>query len=74
MEDGLVKVVAPIDDTPAAKAGVRAGNIITHIDDEAVQGLTLNQAVEKMRGRSTSKIRLRSCARPRQAARHGDHP
>src|ERR1700722_5842400 len=36
MEDGLVKVVAPIDDTPAAKAGVRAGDIITHIDDEAV--------------------------------------
>src|SRR5215471_9153480 len=49
MEDGLVKVVAPIDDTPAAKAGVRAGDIITHIDDEAVQGLTLNQAVKKMR-------------------------
>ena len=59
MEDGLVKVVAPIDDTPAAKAGVRAGDIITHIDDEAVQGLTLNQAVEKMRGAVNSKIRLK---------------
>src|SRR5437899_7405858 len=46
MEEGLVKVVAPIDDTPAAKAGVMAGDIITHLDDEAVQGLTLNQAVE----------------------------
>src|SRR5499433_4417838 len=50
MEDGLVKVVAPIDDTPAAKAGIMANDIITHLDDEPVQGLTLNQAVEKMRG------------------------
>jgi carboxyl-terminal processing protease len=59
MEDGLVKVVAPIDDTPAAKAGVRAGDIITHLNDEAVQGLTLNQAVEKMRGPVNTKIRLK---------------
>jgi carboxyl-terminal processing protease len=59
MEDGLIKVVAPIDDTPAAKADVRAGDIITHIDDEAVQGLTLNQAVDKMRGPVNSKIRLK---------------
>src|SRR6201999_511928 len=59
MEDGLVKVVAPIDDTPAAKAGVRAGDVITHIDDEAVQGLTLNQAVDKMRGLVNTKIKLR---------------
>src|ERR1700754_1428071 len=59
MEDGLVKVVAPIDETPAAKAGVRAGDIITHIDDEAVQGLTLNQAVEKMRGPVNTKIKLK---------------
>jgi len=59
MEDGLVKVVAPIDDTPAAKAGIRAGDIITHLDDEAVQGLTLNQAVEKMRGLVNTKIRLK---------------
>src|SRR6188472_1743300 len=59
MEDGLVKVVAPIDDTPAAKAGVRAGDIITHLDDEAVQGLTLNQAVEKMRGPVNTKIKLK---------------
>src|SRR4051794_15078102 len=50
MEDGLIKVVAPIDETPAAKAGVMANDIITHLDDEPVQGLTLNQAVEKMRG------------------------
>src|SRR3984885_768345 len=49
-EEGLIKVVAPIDEPPAAKAGMRGGDIITHLDDEAVQGLTLNQAVEKMRG------------------------
>src|SRR3974390_3030016 len=59
MEDGLIKVVAPIDDTPAAKAGVMANDIITHLDDEAVQGLTLNQAVEKMRGPVNTKIKLR---------------
>jgi carboxyl-terminal processing protease len=59
MEDGLVKVVAPIDDTPAAKAGVLANDIITHLDDEPVQGLTLNQAVEKMRGPVNTKIKLK---------------
>jgi carboxyl-terminal processing protease len=59
MEDGLVKVVAPIDDTPASKAGVLSGDIITHLDGEAVQGLTLNQAVEKMRGPVKTKINLR---------------
>ena len=58
MEDGLVKVVAPIDDTPAAKAGVMANDVITKLDDEAVQGLTLNQAVDKMRGPVNSKIKL----------------
>src|SRR5262244_945558 len=59
MEDGLVKVVAPIDDTPAHKAGVMANDIITKLDDEQVQGLTLNQAVEKMRGPVNTKIRLK---------------
>src|SRR5439155_1122400 len=58
MEDGLIKVVAPIDDTPAAKAGILAGDIITKLDDEPVQGLTLSQAVTKMRGAINSKIRL----------------
>jgi len=58
MEDGLIKVVAPIDDTPAAKAGVMANDIITKLDDEQVQGLTLNQAVEKMRGPEGTKIKL----------------
>jgi len=59
MEDGLVKVVAPIDDTPAAKAGIRANDVITHIDGEAVQGMALNQAVDKMRGPVNTKIKLR---------------
>ena len=59
MEDGLVKVVTPIDDTPAAKAGVLSGDVITHIDDEAVQGLSLEQAVSRMKGRPNSKIRLK---------------
>jgi carboxyl-terminal processing protease len=58
MEDGLVKVVAPIDDTPAAKAGVMANDIITKLDNEQVRGLTLNQAVEKMRGPVNTKIKL----------------
>jgi carboxyl-terminal processing protease len=58
MEDGLIKVVAPIDDTPAAKAGVLANDIITKLDDDQVQGLTLNQAVEKMRGPVNTPIKL----------------
>ncbi|HZP76959.1 MAG TPA: S41 family peptidase [Pseudolabrys sp.] len=58
MEDGLIKVVSPIDETPAAKAGVMANDIITKLDDDQVQGLTLNQAVEKMRGPVNTKIKL----------------
>ncbi len=59
MENGLVKVVSPIDDTPAAKAGVQPGDYVTHIDGEAVMGLSLSEAVEKMRGPVDSKIDLR---------------
>ena len=59
MEDGLIKVVSPIDETPAAKAGIMANDIISHIDDEPVQGLALNQAVDKMRGPVNSKISLK---------------
>src|SRR6266568_8747570 len=59
MEDGLIKVVTPIYDTPAARAGIMANDIITHLDDEQVQGLTLNQAVERMRGPVNTKIRLK---------------
>ena len=58
MEDGLIKVVSPIDDTPASKAGVLANDIITKLDDDQVQGLTLNQAVEKMRGPVNTGIKL----------------
>src|ERR1700744_4622939 len=59
MEDGLIKVVSPIEDTPASKAGIMANDIITNLDDEAVQGLTLNQAVDKMRGPVNTKIKLK---------------
>ncbi|HWF97019.1 MAG TPA: S41 family peptidase [Xanthobacteraceae bacterium] len=59
MEEGVIKVVAPIDETPAAKAGVQANDFITHIDDEPVQGLTLNQAVDKMRGPVNTSIKIR---------------
>lgn len=58
MENGLVKVVSPIDDTPAFKAGVQAGDFISHIDGEQVMGLSLSEAVDKMRGRVGSKITL----------------
>ncbi|MDU3129506.1 MAG: S41 family peptidase [Bradyrhizobium sp.] len=58
MEDGLVKVVAPIDDTPASKAGILSGDLIAKIDGEAVQGLTLEQAVAKMKGGVNTKTKL----------------
>ncbi|MFW2588580.1 S41 family peptidase [Sagittula sp. SSi028] len=55
-EDGFVKVVSPIDDTPAMEAGIEAGDFITHVDGESVLGLTLNEAVEMMRGPVGSEI------------------
>lgn len=58
MENGLVKVVSPIDDTPAAKAGIKAGDYITNIDDETVVGLSLNEAVSKLRGKIGTKVKL----------------
>jgi carboxyl-terminal processing protease len=58
MENGLVKVVSPIDDTPAAHAGLKPGDLITHLDGSPVQGLTLPEAVEKMRGPVNSDIAL----------------
>jgi carboxyl-terminal processing protease len=58
MENGLVKVVSPIDDTPAFRAGIQAGDFITHLDDKPVVGLTLNEAVEMMRGPVQSSINL----------------
>ncbi|CAA2100672.1 MULTISPECIES: S41 family peptidase [Methylobacterium] len=59
MEDGLIKVVSPIDDTPASKAGILTNDIITQIDEDQVQGLTLNQAVDKMRGPVNSPVKLK---------------
>lgn len=58
MEEGLVKVVTPIDDTPAARAGILAGDLITALDGDPVQGLTLTQAVDKMRGAVNTPIKL----------------
>ena len=58
MENGVVKVVAPIDDTPAARAGIMANDLIIKLDGEEVQGLTLNEAVDKMRGKINTPITL----------------
>jgi carboxyl-terminal processing protease len=58
MENGVVKVVSPIEDTPAAKAGLMSGDLITHLDKEQILGLTLQEAVEKMRGPVNSPITL----------------
>jgi carboxyl-terminal processing protease len=58
MEDGLIKVISPIADTPASRAGILSGDIITQIDGDAVQGLTLNQAVDKMRGAVKTSVKL----------------
>ncbi|GHT89628.1 peptidase S41 [Betaproteobacteria bacterium] len=58
MEDGLVQVVSPIEDTPAYRAGIKAGDLIFKLDDTPVKGLSLNDAVKKMRGKPLTKIRL----------------
>ena len=58
MENGLVKVVSPIDDTPAAQAGIKPGDLITHLDSDPVLGMSLEDAVERMRGPVNSSIRL----------------
>ncbi|MEC5396730.1 S41 family peptidase [Uliginosibacterium sp. H1] len=58
MEDGFVKVVSPIEDTPAFRAGVKAGDLIVRLDNESVKGLSLNDAVKRMRGKPGTKINL----------------
>lgn len=58
MEQGVVKVVSPIDDTPASRAGLKPGDYIINIDGENVMGMTLNDAVDKMRGKVGTKVKL----------------
>jgi carboxyl-terminal processing protease len=58
MEDGYVKVISPIEDSPAYKAGVKAGDLITRLDNTPVKGMTLDEAVKKMRGEPNTKITL----------------
>jgi len=58
MEDGLVKVVSPIEGSPAFRAGIKAGDLITKIDDTAVKGLSMDQAVKRMRGEPNTKVML----------------
>jgi len=58
MEDGFLKVIAPIDDTPAARAGVKAGDLVIKLDDKAVKGLSLDEAVKLMRGKPGTGITL----------------
>ncbi|HZV67021.1 MAG TPA: S41 family peptidase [Telluria sp.] len=58
MEDGYVKIVSPIEDTPAYRAGIKAGDLITRIDDTPIKGLTLDEAIKKMRGEPHSKAVL----------------
>ena len=58
MEDGFVKVVSPIDDSPAARAGVKAGDLIVKLDDSSVKGMTLSDAVKRMRGKPNTNIML----------------
>ncbi|MGB5201919.1 MAG: S41 family peptidase [Sedimenticolaceae bacterium] len=58
MENGFVKVISPIDDTPAQRAGVLAGDVIIRLDDQPIKGMTLDEAVKLMRGKPGTKIRL----------------
>src|SRR3954453_19310092 len=58
MEDGFVKVISPIEDTPAFKAGVKPGDLIVKLDDTPVKGMTLNDAVKRMRGKPNTQITL----------------
>jgi carboxyl-terminal processing protease len=67
MEDGVLKVVSPIDDTPAARAGVLAGDIINQVDGAPVKGLTLSEAVDKMRGTPGTEVRLEIVRKGKEA-------
>jgi carboxyl-terminal processing protease len=63
MENGLIKVVAPLEDTPASRAGILSGDIMTHLNKQPMAGLALEEAVEKMRGPPNLPLRLRSNAK-----------
>ena len=67
MKDGVLNVVSPFRDMPAAKAGVLSGDVITHVNDEPTQGMDLNQAIEKMRGLVNTTIRLKIARKGRDA-------
>ena len=70
MEDGAVKVITPTEDTPADRAGIKAGDYITHIDGKLLYGLDLDEAVEKMRGNAGHADQAdHRPPRPRQAVR-----
>jgi carboxyl-terminal processing protease len=58
MENGVLKVIAPLDDTPAAHAGILANDLVTHLDGEEVLGMTINEAIDKMRGKINTQITL----------------
>ena len=74
-EDGAVKVITPTEDTPADRAGIKAGDYITHIDGEFLYGFSLDEAVEKMRGKpGTHDQADHRPPRPRQAVRRRHHP
>ena len=58
LEDGFIKVISPIDDTPAARAGIQAGDLIIKLDDSSVKGMSLSESVDKMRGKTGTKVRV----------------
>ena len=55
-EDGFIKVIAPIDDTPAQRAGIRAGDLIIRLDDTSVKGMGLSDAIQRMRGKPNTAV------------------
>ncbi len=67
MEDGFVKVIAPIDDTPAERAGIKAGDLVIRINDQAVKGMSLDEAVKLMRGKPGTKVTLQIVRKGREA-------
>jgi carboxyl-terminal processing protease len=73
MEDGLLEVVTPIENSPAAKAGISANDVITKIDNKPVRGMTLDQAVGKLHGPKNTAVRLSISRKAKQADRNHAH-